>query len=118
MNDLRHVKVEGKTVFRTHGDRLEFFIVMMCFGACGPVENDIRCWHEFHVHHPRIDRMLAWIKRRDPHTFVTRIYEIAMLEFKSANVNMRLAEIRDDDADVANWDLHHRHLFDLDKPRI
>ena len=62
--------------------------------------------------------MFARIKRRHPDAFVAGVHEIAVLELDAADVHVRLADERDDDADVADGDLHHRHLFHLREPRI
>jgi hypothetical protein len=118
VDDLRHVKVEREAVFGTHGDRLQFFVVMVCFGSRCPVQHNICGGHELDFHHTRIDRVLARIERRNPHPFVTDIHQIAMFEFGAAHIHMRLPYIGDDDTDIADRNLHHWDLFHLDEPWV
>ena len=55
---------------------------------------------------------------RDPDAFVALVHQVAVLELEAADVHVRLADEGDDHADVADGDLHHRHLLDLDEPRV
>ena len=90
----------------------------MRFGARGPVEHDIGRRHQLHLHHPRVDRVFARIKRRHPNAFVPGVHQVAMLELQAAHVYVRLPHKRDHHAHVADRDLHHRHLFHLHKPGV
>ena len=77
----------------------------MRLGARGPVEHDIGRRHQFDLHDPSVDGMLAGIKRSHPNTLVAGIDEIAVLKLKTADIHVRLADKRDHDANVANRDL-------------
>ena len=114
----RDIEAESEAVLRTHGDGLELLIVMMRLSARGPVEHDVRGGHEFDLHHAGVQRMFAGIERCDPNTFVTLINEVAMFEIQAADIHVRHADVGDHHTDVANRNLHHRHLLDLREPRI
>src|SRR6185503_5683590 len=65
-----------------------------------------------------VKRMFARIERRHPYTLVTGIDQVTMLEFETADVFVRFANVRDDHANIANRNLDHGHLFDLNEPWI
>src|SRR5690242_13566354 len=46
------------------------------------------------------------------------IDQVAVLELHAADVFVRLADERYDDADIADRNLHHGNLFDLRKPGV
>jgi hypothetical protein len=91
---------------------------MMRFSPCRPVENDVGRGDQLDLHDARIDRVLAWVQRRHPDTLVAGIHQVTVLELQSADIHVRFADERDDDADVANGNLNHGHLFDLREPRV
>src|SRR5256885_1971876 len=62
--------------------------------------------------------MFARIQWRHPNAFVADVDEVAVFEIDAADILVGLPHERDHDTDVADWDLHHRHLFDMHEPRI
>ena len=118
MDDLRYVEIERKSVFGAHCNRRELRVVIMRFSAAGPIEYDIRCRHQFDLHHPGVDGVLAGIKRRDPHALMARVDQVAVLELKAAHVLMGHADVGNDHANVANRNLHHGYLLHLHEPRV
>ena len=73
---------------------------------------------QFDFHHARVDRVFARIQRRDPDAFVADVHQVAVLELHAAHVLMRRPDERDDHADMADGNLHHRHLLHLDEPGV
>src|SRR4051812_47735862 len=49
---------------------------------------------------------------------MTEVHEVAMFEVEATHVFVRLADERDDDPNVTNGNMHHRHLLDLDEPWV
>src|SRR5262245_30167543 len=62
--------------------------------------------------------MFARIKRRDPDTFMALVNKVAMFEINPADILMGLAHKRNNDTNIADGNFDHRHLLDLDEPRI
>src|SRR5262245_48614136 len=91
---------------------------MMSFGAARPIEDDVCGGHELDLHHASIEWMFARVEWRNPYAFVTGINQVTMFELGAAYVFVRLADERNDDADVADRDLYHGHLLDLREPGI
>ena len=91
---------------------------MVRLGARGPVEHDVGRGHQLDLHHSRVDGLLARIQRRHPDAFVALLDQVAVLELEAADVHMGLADVGNDHADIADGDLHHRHLLHLDEPRV
>jgi hypothetical protein len=92
VDDLGHVQVERKSVPRTHRDRRELRVVIVRLGPAGPIEHNVRGGHQLHLHHPRIERVFARVRRRYPNAFVTRVDEVAVLELNAADVLVRGAD--------------------------
>ena len=118
VDDLRDVEVEGEAVPRAHGDRGQLRVVGVGLGAVRPVEHDVGGGHQLHLHHARVERVLARVERRHPHALVAGVHQVAVLEVGAAHVLVRLAHEGDDDAHVADGDLRHGHLLHLHEPGV
>src|ERR1700756_3313954 len=71
VNDLRHVKIECKTVGRTNGNGTKVLIQFMCFGTTiGPVQYNISCRNYFHRMSINVHRVLTWVERFVPYAFL------------------------------------------------
>ncbi len=111
-------RLKAKPSRELHRDRVEFVVVVVSFSPVGPVEHDVGLGHELDAHHASVDRMLARIERGNPDTLVADIDQIAMLEGGAADVLVGKADEGNHDTDGADGNIQHRHLLDLDKPRI
>ena len=118
VDDLRHVEIEGKAVARTHGDAAELGVKVVRLGAGGPVQHDVGGGHQLHAHDAGVDGVLAGEQGLAPHALVAHVHEVAVLEVRAADVQVRLAYIGDDHAHMADGDLKHGHLLDLGKPGV
>jgi hypothetical protein len=109
---------EGEAVPRAHGDRRQPLIVAVGLGPLRPVEDDVGGGHELHLHHPAVEGVLAGQERLDPHALVPAGHQIAVGEGVARHVHVLLADVADDDTDVADGDLGHGDQLHLDEPGV
>jgi len=92
---------------------------MVRLGAAGPVEDDVRGGHELDLHDAGVDRVFAGIPSGVTQTpLVADVHEVAVFELHTADVDVRLSHIGDDDAPRSRWESGPWGPVHLDEPGV
>jgi hypothetical protein len=119
MNDLRNVEIELEAIGRSNRNGGQIGVQPVRFGLAGrPVENHVGRGHIRHLVGVRIDRILAWIQRFDPHALLTAADQIPVLEGVARDVLSFLAYEGDDDSHMGDRHFGHGDHFDGREARV